>query len=78
MVAVDPTIPPPLLVREKSLPALVGISRAGIRRLLAAGRFPLPIRLGRHCVCWRRVDLEAWVEGGCGRTDDARGVGGRR
>ena len=66
-----------LLVREKNLPALLGISRGGIRSLLAAGKFPAPIRLGSRCIAWRRVDLEAWVEGGCGRCDGAETGGGR-
>jgi prophage regulatory protein len=61
--------PSPLLVREKNLPALLGISRGGVRSLLAAGKFPQPIRLGRRCIAWRRVDLEAWVAGGCGRVE---------
>jgi predicted DNA-binding transcriptional regulator AlpA len=55
---------PPLLVREKSLPALLGVSRATIRRAMAAGRFPPAIRWG-GCVAWRYADVMAWVEAGC-------------
>ena len=55
---------PALLVREKDLPALLGLSRATVRRAMAAGRFPACIRIGR-CVAWRRVDLEAWIDTGC-------------
>jgi predicted DNA-binding transcriptional regulator AlpA len=57
--------PAPLLVRERHLPNLVGMSRAQVRRLMAKGRFPIPIRLGRHCVAWRRSDIERWVADGC-------------
>jgi len=66
-----PILPPiaPLLVREKQLPALLGISRGGIRRFIAAGKFPPPIRLGRRCIAWRVVDIEKWVAAGCGRVD---------
>ena len=55
----------PLLVRERDLPPLLAMSRANVRRLLAAGRFPVPIRLGAHCVAWRRADLEQRVANGC-------------
>jgi predicted DNA-binding transcriptional regulator AlpA len=55
---------PPLLVREKDLPQLLGLSRATIRRAMAAGRFPRCIRIGR-CVAWRRIDVERWVAEGC-------------
>ena len=65
--------PAPLLVREKHLPALLGMSRGNLRRLLAAGRFPAPIRLGAHCVAWRYADLMAWVEAGCPAVDDKSG-----
>jgi len=58
----------PWLVREKSLPSLLGLSRATIRRAMAAGRFPPCIRVGR-CVAWRRVDLERWIASGCGAVD---------
>ena len=53
-----------LLIREKQLPALLGLSRATIRRAMEAGRFPRCVRIGR-CVAWRRVDLEAWIDQGC-------------
>ena len=69
----SPPIPSvPMLVREKQLPALLAMSRANIRKLLAAGRFPPPIRLGRHCIAWKYSDLIAWVE------KRLRGRGGER
>ena len=54
----------PLLIREKQLPAMLGLSRATIRRAMEAGRFPKCVRIGR-CVAWRRADLEAWIDKGC-------------
>ena len=54
----------PLLLREKDLPRLLSLSRAMVRREMAAGRFPPAIRLGR-CVLWRRADLEKWIANGC-------------
>jgi len=63
-----------LLLRERDLPDLLGLSRATIRRAMSAGRFPQCIRVGR-CVAWRRADLEAWIAAGCGTVDT--GGGGR-
>lgn len=62
---VDVPVISPLLVRERDLPSLLSMSRANVRRLMAAGRFPVPIRLGAHCIAWRRVDVERWVTAGC-------------
>jgi len=53
-----------LLVREKDLPKLLGLSRATLRRAMEAGRFPRCIRIGR-CVTWRRAEIERWVADGC-------------
>jgi prophage regulatory protein len=63
----------PLLVREKDLPGLLAMSRANVRRLMAAGRFPPPIRLGAHLVAWRTADLAAWVAAGCPPIDAGGG-----
>jgi predicted DNA-binding transcriptional regulator AlpA len=59
----DPKLAP-LLIREKDLPALLGLSRATIRRAMAAGRFPQCLRIGR-CVAWRRADVDRWLANGC-------------
>jgi predicted DNA-binding transcriptional regulator AlpA len=56
------------MVREKDLPAMLGVSRATIRRAMARGAFPKCIHVGR-CVLWRRADLLAWIEGGCGTVE---------
>jgi predicted DNA-binding transcriptional regulator AlpA len=66
-----PTISAVLLVREKQLPALLGLSRATCRRLMARGAFPACIRIG-GCVAWRRCDLERWVSEGCGAVEGSR------
>ena len=60
--------PVPLMIRERDLPGLLGLSRATIRRAMAAGRFPACVRVGR-CVAWRVVDLERWIAGGCGAVE---------
>jgi predicted DNA-binding transcriptional regulator AlpA len=55
----------PLLLRERQVLALFGFTRSHFRNLLAAGRVPAPIRLGKHWVAWRRSDLERWLADGC-------------
>ena len=59
----------PLLVRERDLPAITGFSKRAIRNAIARGCFPKPVRIGQRGVAWRVSDLEAWVQGGCGRVD---------
>ena len=46
------------------LPGVVertGLSPATVWRLVRAGRFPAPIRLGVRAVGWRRADIQTWV-----------------
>ena len=41
---------------------MTGLSRASIYRLMAAGEFPTPIRLGVRARGWRVADIEAWLK----------------
>ena len=43
----------------KSLCHRIGVSRATVYRLLAAGSFPVPVRLSKRCVRWRTCDIDA-------------------
>ena len=56
----------PLLVRVETAAELLALSKRSFERLLAAGRLPTPIRLGRRRL-WRMADLEAFVAAGCRR-----------
>lgn len=38
-----------------------GLSRSSIYRLIAAGEFPKPIRIGIHAVGWVSDDLDTWL-----------------
>jgi len=40
----------------------VGISRAQIYKLMAAGRFPRPLDLGGKVRRWRSDELDDWIE----------------
>lgn len=39
----------------------VAISRATLDRLVAAGRFPAPIRLTERRLVYNQADVEAWM-----------------
>ena len=53
----------PLLVPAPEAARLCGISEATWYRLKAAGKLPLPLRLGR--VLWRVEELRRWCAAGC-------------
>ena len=52
----------PRLLRRTQVEAIVGLSCASIYRLMSAGDFPRPIRLGGRAVRWKATDLLAWIE----------------
>ena len=54
----------PLLVRKAEAARLTGISVRSIDRLVSAGRFLPPVRLGGR-VLWNRQALEQWIASGC-------------
>ena len=58
-----------LLVSATVAARLCGVSRAAWWSLHAAGRVPLPVRLGRRTL-WRRAELEAWTAAGCPPRDN--------
>ena len=48
-------------IRRKALEAKLGISCSTIYAMMAAGKFPKPIKLGRRAVGWRNKDIQDWV-----------------
>ncbi|HLN30748.1 MAG TPA: helix-turn-helix domain-containing protein [Gemmataceae bacterium] len=63
------SLPAPLLVPDTEAARMLGISRAHLHRLRAAGKWgPRPIRLGR-ALRFDREELLAWVKSG---APDAR------
>ncbi|MBI5865344.1 MAG: excisionase family DNA-binding protein [Planctomycetes bacterium] len=63
-----------LTVREVA--ARLGISGRQVQKLLASGRFPAPVRLGRS-VRWRNGDVSRFIECGCNMAAfNARSAGG--
>jgi prophage regulatory protein len=52
----------PLLLRMPTVMRLTGLGRSTIYRLVAARKFPSPVRLGPRAVAWRSSDLDQWSE----------------
>lgn len=55
---------PPRLVPASWLAKYLGVSRATLFRLRAAGRMPKPVKVG-GIVRWRVEDVREWVDAGC-------------
>lgn len=54
----------PLAVSVSEVGRLFGVSRGQIYRLMKAGRFPKPIRLGTMSPRWSVAELKAFAEKG--------------
>lgn len=52
----------PLLVRLPAVMRMTGLGRSTIYRMVAAHKFPSPVRLGARAVAWRQSDLDQWTE----------------
>jgi excisionase family DNA binding protein len=61
--ASPPTPDEALLIGDLKVAMLLGVCRATLHRLRAAGKIPAPIKLGR-AVRSNRRELESWVEAG--------------
>ncbi len=51
------------ILRRKEVEKRLGLSRSSIYIMMAEGRFPKPIKLGRRAVGWRSDDLQNWLDG---------------
>ncbi len=73
--AVSPSLESPAtLIDVEQVASQLRCSPRTVYRLSDAGRMPAPVRLG-SLVRWRRVDVEAWIAGGC---KTVRSVTGKR
>lgn len=52
------------LLTDAEIATLIKVSRRQVWKLLAMGRLPEPIRIGRS-VRWKKTDIEAWIANGC-------------
>ena len=57
---IDAQAPPRLPARLPTVLHATGLGRSTLYRLIAAGFFPAPIRLGARAVAWRWEDIDHW------------------
>jgi prophage regulatory protein len=48
------------ILRLPSVVVCTGLTKSTIYRLIAARRFPSPVRLAGKAVGWRQTDLDRW------------------
>jgi excisionase family DNA binding protein len=60
----SPAAVAPLLIDAVGVARLLGIGKATVWRLVAAGQLPPSLKLGRRRL-WRMADLESFVACGC-------------
>lgn len=49
------------IVRMNELLTILGVSRATINRIRAAGNFPKPVELGPNSIGFKRDEIDAWI-----------------
>jgi prophage regulatory protein len=59
---VKPLPAPDDILRMSAVRRRTGLGRSTIYRLIAARRFPAPVRLTGRAVGWRVADLDRWTE----------------
>lgn len=63
---------PIALIREPVVKARTGVPRATRHELMAAGRFPKPVRIaGTRSVAWIESEIDAWIKA---QIEAARGI----
>ena len=59
----DRKAPEPMLMRTAEVEAALGLSRPTIAKMVRAGEFPQPVRLGSRTLAWRVAEIRAWLDG---------------
>lgn len=49
------------IFRRREVERYTKLSKATLYRLIRAGTFPRPIRLGERAVGWLRKEIDAWL-----------------
>ena len=70
-----PNFGPKLLLRDRDVAAVLSISVRYVWRLVTAGQFPKPVRLG-NCTRWRRSDIDEFVRRAADEPGTTNGSGG--
>lgn len=55
------------IIRLPEVKTSVGLSTATIYRLIKAGDFPAPIKLGKHASGWLESAVQTWIQKKAGR-----------
>ena len=50
------------IILRRSIPELTGFSVVNVYRLINAGLFPKPVRLGANRVGWLESEIEKWLQ----------------
>jgi len=52
---------PESLLRLAEVRRVVPLSRSSIYRMIDAGEFPMPVKIGPRAAAWRWADLREWI-----------------
>ena len=53
---------PHTILRRPKVEARTGLSRSSIYQLMAEGKFPKPISIGKRAVGWLESSINAWID----------------
>lgn len=49
------------LLTRKEVEGRIRLGRSALYRMLRAGQFPLPVRIGPRAVRWKASEVESWL-----------------
>jgi prophage regulatory protein len=50
------------ILRRKQVQDRIGLQKSSLYALIAANKFPRPVRLSARAVGWRAEDVDAWIQ----------------
>ena len=53
---------PDRLLRRREVERLTGLGKSSLYRMMRAGNFPEPVRVGNHAVRWLLSTITRWME----------------
>ena len=54
-------LPPETLIKTRQVLSATSLSKSTVKRLVIAGRFPPPIKIGSRINVWRVSDVARWI-----------------
>lgn len=55
-------MPADRILRRPEVLARIGLSTSSLYEMMAQGRFPRPMRIGRRAVGWKASVVDAWID----------------